>query len=132
MLQLVSILSTRFGEVLPSELAPHEELLVGAEVLVAANVELVGVAAGIHILLPVGHAVVSVCGGIANIRAARRVELLQSAEGNLAERAGGDAGAVAAAGVGIGETGKAVAAGRGGLNVLREVALHHQGAGNNL
>ncbi len=71
------------GEVLPRELAPDQELLVGAEVLIAAHVELVGAAALIHVGLVVGIAVVGVVGGIADVGIG--IKLLQRIRCNRAD-----------------------------------------------
>ena len=83
-------------------------------------------AACIHILLPVGHAVVGVRRRIPDVRTSRRVELLERVRCNLADRARWDRSAVAAAGEGVGQALKAA------RRVLGEIALHHPRAGNNL
>src|SRR5580700_1066436 len=93
------------GEIFPGKASPKQEFLGASEVLVAAHVELIGVAAGINTVLVVRRAVVGVSGGVADVRIG--VELLQGVHGDGADVARRNAGAPAGSGVGIGESGKA-------------------------
>ncbi len=124
------MLWARGGKVLPGESAPQEELLIGAEVLISSNIELIRVPALVNIGLIVCYAIVDVHGRIADIRVG--IELLEGVQRNLTERTLRNRCTPIIPGVGIPQAGKAISAFSIRFDVTAEVALLHQRAGHNL